>query len=90
MTISLQVYEQKTSWSTRRNGEYQEITADAQGIFRSNLFPGLWFEPAKFWARDLAGLIATLQQGLASPEHQAFVEKLKSQLFSAVDNVANP
>jgi Uma2 family endonuclease len=75
--LVLQVYEQKASWFTRRDGEYQEIMADAQGILRSNLFPGLWLDPAKFWAADLAGLIATLQAGLTSPEHAAFVAKLR-------------
>jgi hypothetical protein len=60
-----------------QDGEYQAILADAQGILRSVLFPGLWLDPAKFWAADLSGLIATVQQGLTSSEHGAFVEQLK-------------
>lgn len=75
--LVLQVYEKKASWFRLQDGDYQEIPADAQGILRSALFPGLWLDPAKFWAADLGGLIATLQQGLAGPEHAAFVEQLK-------------
>lgn len=75
--LVLQVYEQKASWFRLQAGEYQEIPADAQGIWRSVLFPGLWLDPAKFWAADLSGLIATVQQGLASPEHAAFVAQWK-------------
>ena len=63
--------------SRLQDGEYQAIPADAQGILHSVLFPGLWLDPAKFWAADLGGLIAVVQQGLASPEHAAFVEQLK-------------
>jgi Uma2 family endonuclease len=75
--LVLQVYEQKASWFRLQDGEYQAIPADAQGVLRSVLFPGLWLDPAKFWAADLSGLIATVQQGLTSPEHGAFVEQLK-------------
>jgi Uma2 family endonuclease len=75
--LVLQVYEQKASWFRLQDGEYQAIPADAQGVLRSVLFPGLWLDPAKFWAADLSGLIATVQQGLTSSEHGAFVEQLK-------------
>lgn len=76
--LVLQVYEQQVSWFTWRDGEYQEIVADEQGILCSRIFPGLWLEPAKFWAGDISGLLATLQAGLATPAHSAFVENLKS------------
>ncbi len=69
-------YEQQIVWYMGQEGEYHELVADAQGILRSVVFPGLWFDPARFWADDLAGLLAVLQQGLAAPEHAAFVERL--------------
>lgn len=37
--------------------------------------PGLWLDPVRFWAGDLAGVMAVLRQGLASPEHATFVSK---------------
>jgi len=69
-------YEQQIVWYTWQEGEYHELVADAEGILRSLVFPGLWFNPARFWAADLAGLLVVLQQGLASPEHVAFTERL--------------
>ena len=75
--LVLQVYEQQVSWFTWHGGEYHEIVADDQGILCSQIFPGLWLEPAKFWAGDIGGLLATLQAGLVTPAHSAFVESLK-------------
>ena len=54
----------------------QELTADPDGIIRVRVFPGLWIDPAAVLARDLRALLATLDKGLASPEHAAFVAKL--------------
>ena len=36
-------------------------------------------DPERFWADDPAGLLATLQAGLAAPEHAAFVAALAAQ-----------
>jgi Uma2 family endonuclease len=75
--LVLQVYEQATTWYRWQEGEYQEIPPDAEGILRSARFPGLWFDPAKFWAGDLAGVLAVLQAGLAIEAHQAFRKELE-------------
>ena len=72
----LQVYEQKTSWFEWHEGEYREIEPEADGTVRSRVFPGLWFDSAKFWAGDLSGLLAVVQQGIASAEHSNFAERL--------------
>ena len=54
----------------------REVAPDADGIVRVRNFPGLWVDPAALFGRDLNRLMATLQQGLASPEHAEFVRKL--------------
>lgn len=76
--LVLQVYEQKTTWFTLRDGAYQEIEANAEGILRSVVFTGLWLDPQKYWAGDMAGVLAILQQGVTTPEHTTFVETLAS------------
>jgi Uma2 family endonuclease len=78
--VVLLTTERRTVWYTWREGEYHELTPDEQGILRSRVFPGLWFSPSHFWAGDLAGLLAVLQQGLATPEHAAFVQELAGRL----------
>jgi hypothetical protein len=57
---------------------YQPLAADASGVLRSEVFPGLWLQPAALWASDLPKLLAVLQEGLAAPEHAAFLERLRA------------
>ena len=76
--LVLQVYEQKTSWFALESGKYTKLTPDENEIIKSRVFPGLYFHPEKFWAGDLAGLLAVLQTGLNSPEHAEFVKQLKN------------
>jgi Uma2 family endonuclease len=63
-------------WLIRRRGKFKEMAPGADGIFRSEVFPGLWLDPAALLRRDGKRLLAVLQQGLASPEHARFVAKL--------------
>ena len=46
------------------------------GVFRSETFPGLHIDCDALTARDLERALATLELGLATPEHAAFVERL--------------
>ncbi|QOV92294.1 Uma2 family endonuclease [Humisphaera borealis] len=55
------------------NSEYVRKSPDADGIFRSRVFPGLWLAPAALLIRDMATVLKVLQQGIASPEHAEFV-----------------
>jgi len=75
-------YEQKVCWFILREGEYAELLPDADGILRSEVFPGLWLQPNALWQNDLAGLLAVLQQGLAAPEHAAFVARLNAKVIN--------
>ena len=75
--LVLVVYEQETRWHVWEEGEYHLLAPDEAGILRSRVLPGLWLDPERFWAGDLAGVLAVLQQGLASPEHEAFVNRLR-------------
>jgi Uma2 family endonuclease len=64
-------------WFVRREDRFDPMPADDDGIFRSETFPGLWADSAALLQGDTAGALATLRRGLASPEHKAFVKKLK-------------
>lgn len=75
--IAVQTYEQRVDWFTLRAGGYEPLEPDEAGVLRSEVFPGLWLQPAALWSGDLTGLLATLQAGLASPEHAAFVARLQ-------------
>jgi len=74
--LVLQINERQVSWFTLHDGNYELLTADAEGIFRSHIFPGLWLHAPAFWADNMGTVLAVLQQGLAAPEHQAFLDTL--------------
>jgi hypothetical protein len=52
------------------------LRLDESGIYRSKIFPGLWLDPAAMLRGDKKALKATIQRGLSSPEHTAFVARL--------------
>ncbi len=52
-------------------------------FLRSTAYPGLWLDPAALLRGDLARVLAVVQQGLITPEHADFVNRLaraKTQL----------
>jgi Uma2 family endonuclease len=71
------VREQAIDWFFLKNGQF-ELLPRADGIIRSQVFPGLWLDPAALINDDPTGALRILDQGLASPEHAAFVAALKS------------
>jgi Putative restriction endonuclease len=73
------VRSQEAYWFYRWRGKFKELAADSDGIFRSRVFAGLWLDSQAFLARDRKRLLAVLHQGLATPEHAAFVAKLASK-----------
>jgi Uma2 family endonuclease len=68
--------EERCLWHVWTDGAYQLLAPDSDRILRSRCFPGLWLDPAALWRDDQKHLIAVLQQGLATPEHAAFVARL--------------
>ncbi|MGL4460836.1 MAG: Uma2 family endonuclease [Planctomycetia bacterium] len=63
-------------WFVLRDGRYEPMVLQ-DGLYRSEVFPGLWLDPAALVAGDRSRVIAVVQQGLASAEHTAFVVSLQ-------------
>lgn len=70
---------QEVYWFSLREGRYLALQPDATGVIRSQIFPGLWLSVVALQAGDLAQVIAVLQQGLQTADHQAFVKRLQQQ-----------
>jgi Uma2 family endonuclease len=66
-------------WFVRRRGKFNKLAPGPDGIYRSEVFPGLWLDPAALLRRDSRRLLAVLREGLASTEHAAFVTRLASK-----------
>jgi Uma2 family endonuclease len=78
--IVWQIYDHRVDWWALRDGEYQPLLPDQTGVFRSEVFPGLWLDVPALIADNLANLLTTLQHGLASNEHATFVAHLAAEL----------
>ena len=65
-------------WFVLRKGKYRSLAPDESGILRSEAFPGLHLDPAALLRSDIVRVLAVLQQGIASAEHAAFVERLRT------------
>lgn len=71
--------EQQVRWFASTDGKFQPLAADAAGVIRSNMFPGLWLDTTALFSENPANLLTTLQAGLADEAHQEFVKKLAAQ-----------
>ncbi len=76
--LAVQMYEQQVDWFVLREGVYETLTPDTDDVLRSEVFPGLWLQPAALWSGDLAGMLEVLQEGLTSPEHADFLTRLQT------------
>jgi hypothetical protein len=63
-------------WFVLRDGRYERLLPDADGITRSAVFPGLWLNTAALLTSDLDRVHAVLRDGLADPSHAAFASRL--------------
>jgi Uma2 family endonuclease len=72
------VYDERVDWYRldAERGEYVPLTPEVTGVICSQVFPGLRLAAEALLDGDLAGVLAELQKGLATPEHAAFVERL--------------
>jgi hypothetical protein len=68
--------EQAVYWFVRDGETFVPLSALPDGIFRSPFFGGLWLDPEALLRCDTLAWERMLRQGLASPEHTEFVERL--------------
>jgi Uma2 family endonuclease len=72
------VRDKAIDWFTLRDGHYQPLKPDSEGILRSEVFPGLWLDPTALIRFDLPRLFQVLDAGTATAEHADFVARLRS------------
>jgi hypothetical protein len=70
------VEDRAIDWFILRGGQYEPLPL-TDGLYRSEVFPGLWLDPAAMVRLDLAAVLTALQRGIATPEHAAFVARLR-------------
>ena len=70
------VYDGAIDWFALRESDYQLLPADSNGIIRSVAFPGLWLDAIALLSGDLVRVLRVLQDGITTPEHTEFVNRL--------------
>jgi Putative restriction endonuclease len=65
-------------WFVLRHGRFVDLPPGPDGIYRSEIFPGLWLDPVALLAGDLRKLQAVVGFGCATPEHAEFVARLST------------
>jgi Uma2 family endonuclease len=77
--IVWRVLDRQIDWFVLRDGEFVRLPLDDAGLYRSEVFPGLWLDPAALVRGDTQSVQTTLQRGLASREHADFVSRLNPE-----------
>ena len=80
--IVWRVLDSRIDWFVLRGGVYERLAADDHGVVRSERFPGLWLNTEALLRGDLAATLRTLDEGLATAEHAAFVTGLAGRVGS--------
>jgi hypothetical protein len=70
------VLDNAIDWFVLEGTEYTRLPCDA-GIYRSRVFPGLWLNVQALLDGNLLKVFETVQQGVATEEHQQFVAELQ-------------
>lgn len=63
----------------RRGDQLAALHPGPDGVFRSEVFPGLWLDRDALFSGDAGRLIATLERGKATPDHAEFVARLRAR-----------
>ncbi len=61
-----------------RGEQYERLQPTTIGRLESTVYPGLWLNVAALLQGEMLIVLNDLQQGLATPEHAAFVKALAS------------
>jgi Uma2 family endonuclease len=81
--IVWRVQNKEIDWFILRGEDYARLEPDAAGVYRSEVFPGLWLDAAAMIRGDLATVLQKLQEGINSQEHARFVAKLQENAAAA-------
>jgi Uma2 family endonuclease len=78
--IVWRVLDRQIDWFVLREGEFVRLPLDDAGVYRSEVFPGLWLDPTALARGDTQAVKTTLQRGLATVEHAEFVARLNPEV----------
>jgi len=78
--VAVLLFEQEIRWYRLGDDGVYHVHTPENGIWRSQVFPGLWLDGRALLEGKMQRVAATLQEGLASPEHGAFLAELARRI----------
>jgi Uma2 family endonuclease len=63
-------------WFIRRGDHFEKLLPGPDGIYRSEVFPGLWLDPTALFAKSWDSLYRAVRRGLRTRPHREFVANL--------------
>jgi Uma2 family endonuclease len=77
--LAILLFEREIRWHVLVNGRYELLAPEADGLWRSRTFPGLWLDGKALLAGNLQQVLSRLQEGINSAEHKQFVATLSNR-----------
>lgn len=74
--VVVRLRQREVDWFALTHGRFERRAPGEDGLYRSDVFPGLWLSPQALVEERSADVLAVLQQGLATAEHADFVAEL--------------
>jgi Uma2 family endonuclease len=77
--LTVLIRENEIRFFQLRGQSFELAAIPADGTLKSAVFPGLWLNTTAILDGDMARVLDTLEQGIRSPEHDAFVKELATR-----------
>jgi hypothetical protein len=71
------VFDRAIDWFVLREGQFAPLPLGADGVYRSEVLPGLWLDPTALINPNMLALLQLMQRAVATPEHADFVARLR-------------
>ena len=71
------VWDRAVDWFVLREGRFVNLPVGDDGVYRSEVFPGLWLDASAVVSGNLPRVLDVLQEGLASDAHRAFLGRVQ-------------
>jgi Uma2 family endonuclease len=70
------VLDRAIDWFILRDGRYETLLPHGNGVYKSEVFPGLWLNVDALLRGDLPAVGETVREGVATAAHAAFLNRL--------------